>query len=72
MSMTGDRKRLYDKAVRAHQAGHLTRAVSIYETLLQARADVAVTGLLGAALAQDGRLEEGLARLHEASTAAPA
>lgn len=69
--MTGDRKRLYDKAVRAHQAGHLTRAVSIYETLLQARADVAVTGLLGAALAQDGRLEEGLARLHEASTAAP-
>ena len=71
MSMTGDRKRLFDKAVRAHQAGELTEAVSIYETLLQAEADAAVTGLLGAALTQDGRLEEGLARLDEASTAAP-
>ena len=71
MSMTGDRKLLFDKAVRAHQAGELSEAVSIYETLLQAQADATVTGLLGAALAQDGRLEEGLARLHEASTAAP-
>ena len=71
MATTSDRKSLFDEAVSQHQAGNLTAAISIYETLLADQDEASVLGLLGVAMTQTGRLDEGLEHLHKASIAAP-
>ena len=61
-----------DTAVALHRGGAFASAIELYDELLAAAPDTAaVEHLAGLALAQSGRLEDGLIRLRRASALAP-